>query len=102
MVVSLYAPPGVVVLPEQNRLYEITPCIASQLAPIVACRQPIARSGIELIRGAASDSALDTLVQRGLIVHNQHHLFVTTPAFLEFAGVSDLVDLPSLDVPERP
>ena len=63
---------------------------------IVAYRQPIARSGIELIRGSASDSALDTLLERGLIAHNQHHLFVTTRAFLELTGLRDLADLPPL------
>ena len=63
---------------------------------IVAYRQPIARSGIEFIRGSASDSALDTLLQRGLIEHNPHHLFVTTRAFLESAGLRDLADLPML------
>ena len=63
---------------------------------IVAYRQPIARSGIELIRGSASDSALDTLLQRGLIAHDPHHLFVTTRAFLDFMVLRDLADLPPL------
>ena len=69
---------------------------ALEVLAIVAYRQPIARSGIELIRGSASDSALDTLLQRGLIEHNPHHLFVTTRAFLESAGLRDLADLPDL------
>ena len=50
-------------------------------------RQPIARSGIEHIRGSASDSAIATLLERGLIAHNPHHLFVTTHAFLDYAGL---------------
>jgi transposase len=41
----------------------------------VAYRQPIARAGIELIRGSASAGALDTLLERGLIAHNPHQLF---------------------------
>ena len=57
---------------------------------------PIARSGIELIRGSASDSAIATLLGRGLIVHNPHHLFATTRESLEFAGLRDLADLPAL------
>jgi segregation and condensation protein B len=61
---------------------------------IVAYRQPIARSGIELIRGTASDSALGSLLERGLIAHNPHHLFVTTREFLEYTGMRDLGDLP--------
>ena len=69
---------------------------ALEVLAIIAYRQPIARSGIELIRGSASDSALDTLLQRGLIAQNQHHLFVTTRAFLELTGLRDLADLPPL------
>jgi hypothetical protein len=64
---------------------------------IVAYRQPIARSGVELIRGSASDSAIATLLERGLIAHNPHHLFVTTRAFLEFLGMRDSADLSSHD-----
>jgi chromosome segregation and condensation protein ScpB len=44
----------------------------------------------------ASDSALDTLLERGLIAHNQHHLFVTTRGFLDYVGLRDLGDLPPL------
>jgi segregation and condensation protein B len=73
---------------------------ALEVLAIVAYRQPVARSGIELIRGSASDSALDTLVERGLIEHNSHRLLVTTRAFLEFASVSDLADLPPLPATE--
>jgi segregation and condensation protein B len=72
---------------------------ALEVLAIIAYRQPIARAGVELIRGSASDSALDTLVQRGLVAHNQHHLLVTTPAFLDLAGLRDLADLPPLGAP---
>ena len=44
---------------------------ALEVLAIVAYRQPIARAGIELIRGSASDSALDTLLERGLIEEHQ-------------------------------
>jgi segregation and condensation protein B len=80
---------------------------ALEVLAIVAYRQPIARSGIEFIRGAASDSAVDTLLERGLIAHNQHHLFVTTREFLKLIGLRDIADLPTragagplLDVPD--
>src|SRR5262249_55756996 len=53
---------------------------ALEVLAIVAYRQPIARSGIELVRGSASDSAIASLLERGLIGHNPHHLFVTTGA----------------------
>jgi segregation and condensation protein B len=69
---------------------------ALEVLAIVAYRQPIARAGIELIRGSASDSALDTLLERGLIERNAHQLFVTTRAFLDHAGLRDLADLPPL------
>ena len=69
---------------------------ASEVLAIIAYRQPIARAGIELIRGSGSDSALDTLLQHGLVAHNQHHLLVTTRAFLELMGLRDLADLPPL------
>ena len=74
---------------------------ALEVLAIVAYRQPIARSGIELIRGTASDSAIGNLIERGLIEHNPHHLYVTTRAFLELAGVSDLADLPQLGLIEQ-
>jgi len=69
---------------------------ALEVLAIVAYRQPIAHSGVELIRGSASDSALDTLLQRGLIAHNEHHLLVTTQAFLDSLSLRDLGDLPPL------
>jgi segregation and condensation protein B len=69
---------------------------AMEVLAIVAYRQPIARSGVEFIRGSASDSALDTLLQRGLIEHTAHHLLVTTRGFLEYAGLRDVAELPLL------
>ena len=67
-----------------------------EVLTIIAYRQPIARAGVELIRGSASDSALDALLQRGLVAHNQHHLLVTTREFLDLAGLRHLADLPPL------
>jgi segregation and condensation protein B len=69
---------------------------ALEVLAIVVYRQPIARSGIEFIRGSASDSALDTLLQRGLVSHNAHHLLVTTLEFLQYAGLRELADLAAL------
>jgi Segregation and condensation complex subunit ScpB len=48
------------------------------------------------LRGSASDSALDTLLERGLIEHNANRLLVTTRAFLDCAGLRDVADLPPL------
>jgi len=63
---------------------------------IVAYKQPIARAGIERIRGTSSDSALETLLMRELVALNEARLFGTTRAFLEFASLRDLADLPPL------
>ena len=80
-----------------NKPREVTLSKAAlEVLGIVAYRQPIARSGIELVRGSASASALDALLERGLVAHNQHHLLVTTTAFLALAGLRDLADLPPL------
>jgi segregation and condensation protein B len=70
---------------------------ALEVLAIVAYRQSIARAGIELIRGSASDSAIDTLLERGLIERKAHQLVVTTRAFLDHAGLRDLADLPPLN-----
>lgn len=48
------------------------------------------------IRGTNSDSAVETLLVRGLVEFDQHHLLVTTRAFLDFADLHDLADLPQL------
>jgi segregation and condensation protein B len=74
---------------------------ALEVLAIVAYHQPIARSGIEHIRGSASDSAIATLLERGLIAHNPHHLLVTTLSFIEYAGLRDIADLPQLDLGEQ-
>ncbi len=57
---------------------------AIEVLAIVAYQQPIAQAGIEHVRGTSSDSALATLLQRGLIALDSHCLFVTTPALLEY------------------
>jgi segregation and condensation protein B len=72
---------------------------AVEVLAIVAYKQPIARSGIERIRGSNSDSALETLLMRHLVVLNQAQLFVTARAFLDFGGLRDLADLPPLEDP---
>jgi hypothetical protein len=42
---------------------------------------------VEFIRGSASATALETLLQRGLVEHNRHHLLVTTPGLLQLMGL---------------
>jgi hypothetical protein len=55
-----------------------------------------ARAGIERIRGSSTDSALETLLIRELVAFNEARLYVTTRAFLDFAGLRDRADLPPL------
>ena len=69
---------------------------ALEVLAIVAYKQPIARAGIERIRGTSSNSALETLLRRELVAVNEARLCVTTRAFLDFAGLRDLVELPPL------
>jgi segregation and condensation protein B len=74
---------------------------ASEVLAIVAYKQPITRAGIDRIRGTDSDSALDTLLVRGLVAFNDHRLLVTTRAFLDLACLRDLADLPQFEDPEQ-
>src|SRR6266851_7924491 len=69
---------------------------ALEVLAIVAYKQPIARAGIERIRSTSSDSALETLLMPELVALNEARLFVTTRAFLDYAGLRDLADLPPL------
>jgi segregation and condensation protein B len=70
---------------------------------IVAYRQPVTRPEVEEIRGVDSGSAVKVLADRGLIKTigrkdepGRPLLYGTTPAFLEFFGLSSLKDLPTL------
>jgi hypothetical protein len=52
----------------------------------------VSQAGIESVRGTSSDSAIGTLLQRQLIALDDHRLFTTTPAFLNYLGLRDLAD----------
>lgn len=69
---------------------------ATEVLAIVAYKQPIARSGIEHVRGTNSDSTLETLLMRGLVALDVACLVTTTRAFLDLANLRDLADLPPL------
>ncbi len=45
---------------------------------------------------ATATAPQDSLLQRGLVAHNEHHLLVTTLAFLQLMCLADLADLPAL------
>lgn len=72
---------------------------------ILAYRQGVTRAEIERIRGVDSDSALATLLSRGLIVEagrldapGRPSVFTTTDTFLAYFGITSLDHLPELDL----
>ena len=78
------------------------PRVALETLAIIAYHQPVTRSEIEEIRGAAlAQSTLDLLLENGLITTRGRRetpgrpaLWGTTPAFLAQFGLSDLRELP--------
>ncbi len=76
---------------------------ALETAAIVAYRQPVTRGDIEAIRGVNSDSAVTTLLNRGLIVEvgrresaGRPVLYGTSSEFLQYLGLERIEDLPPL------
>lgn len=77
---------------------------ALETLAIVSYRQPITRIDIDDIRGVKSDSAVLTLVDKGLIkecgrmdVAGRPILYATTEEFLKNFGLNTLGDMPSLE-----
>lgn len=76
---------------------------ALETLSIVAYNQPVTRSSIEFIRGVNSDSAVNRLVERGLIEEcgrldtpGKPLIYRTTPEFLKSFGISSLEELPDI------
>ncbi|MCK4248735.1 MAG: SMC-Scp complex subunit ScpB [Candidatus Omnitrophica bacterium] len=76
---------------------------ALETLAIVAYRQPIIRSEIELIRGVNVDGVLATLLERGVVkiagrrdVIGRPLIYATTREFLEYFGLNSLKELPQL------
>lgn len=89
-------------LSERQRPPALSPASLETLA-ITAYRQPVTRAEIERIRGVSPDSAISTLLERGLICEKGRKetvgrpiLYGTTPDFLFYLGLSSLDDLPAL------
>jgi segregation and condensation protein B len=78
------------------------PRVAMETLAIVAYHQPVTRSEIEEIRGAAlSQATLDALLEAGLLAPRGRRespgrptLWGTTPAFLAQFGLREITDLP--------
>lgn len=71
---------------------------------IIAYKQPIIKSDIELIRGVRCDRALETLIEKNLVKEvgrlertGRPILYGTTDEFLRYFGLETLVDLPPLN-----
>ncbi|MHB8235082.1 MAG: SMC-Scp complex subunit ScpB [Solirubrobacteraceae bacterium] len=82
------------------RVSTLTPAQAETLA-IVAYMQPVSRPEIARIRGVSADSAVATLLDRGLIEEAGHSQFGavvyrTTTQFLKLFGLRTLDELPDV------
>jgi len=76
---------------------------------LIAYRQPTTRAQIEAIRGVNCDGVLRTLLARGLVEPvgrleqaGRPFLYGTTFQFLQYFGLDDLKQLPSLPETEAP
>ena len=76
---------------------------ALETLAIIAYKQPIIRAEIEQIRGVNSDSAIKTLYDKRLIkimgrkeAPGRPFLYGTTREFLQYFGLKDLTELPTL------
>jgi len=75
---------------------------AMETLSIIAYKQPISKTEIENIRGVNCDYAVQKLVDKGLIeitgkaeTIGRPMLFGTTPKFMEYFGINDLMELPT-------
>ena len=82
---------------------------------IIAYKQPIIKAEIEAIRGVNSDGVVKTLLERRLVkilgrkeVPGRPLMYGTTKEFLQYFGLKDLSELPTLkefeevDIPDLP
>jgi segregation and condensation protein B len=76
---------------------------ALETLAIIAYKQPIIRAEIEQIRGVNSDSAIRTLHEKRLIkimgrkeVPGRPFFYGTTREFLQYFGLKDLTELPTV------
>jgi segregation and condensation protein B len=81
---------------------------ALETLAIVAYKQPISRMQIEAIRGVNCEGVLVTLIERELVSISgrgdgigKPFLYSTTKKFLEYLGLKDFRDLPSIEELER-
>ncbi|TCO79825.1 SMC-Scp complex subunit ScpB [Marinisporobacter balticus] len=77
---------------------------ALEVLVIIAYNQPITRPGIESIRGVKSDKAINTLIEKELIIEKgrlertgRPILYGTTDTFLKSFGLNSLEELPKIE-----
>lgn len=82
---------------------------ALETLSIIAYYQPVTRAKIEAIRGVKIDHLLVSLLERSLIKEagrgdgpGRPVLYATTSGFLEYFGLKNLGDLPTLDALKKP
>lgn len=92
-----------VILGEQRR--QALSNAAMETLAIIAYKQPITKSGIEYIRGINADSAVNRLVERGLVEEcgrlnapGRPILYRTTVDFLRCFGLNNLSELPDVNI----
>lgn len=80
---------------------------ALETLAIIAYQQPITRPMIDAVRGVNSDSVIKNLLSKGLVEEagrsespGRPILYITSPEFLQYFGLSSLKDLPALSLPE--
>jgi segregation and condensation protein B len=76
---------------------------ALEALAVVAYRQPVTRAQVEAVRGVNSDGVLNTLLARGLVSEvgrleaaGRPILYGTTFEFLQYFGLKDLRQLPTV------
>lgn len=77
---------------------------AMETLAIIAYKQPVSRMNVEMIRGVNCDGVLSTLMERELIAITgrgegvgRPYLYSTTSKFLEYLGLKDYRDLPTIE-----
>lgn len=85
-----------------KRRVRLTKAALETLA-IIAYKQPTTRPEVDAIRGVSSGGVLETLMERDLVRIagraegvGRPLLYATTPVFLQYLGLNNLDDLPSL------
>lgn len=88
----------------QNTVHQPLTRAAIETLAIIAYRQPITRVGIDEIRGVSSQSMIHRLISRQLVremgrieAPGRPFLYGVTDYFLDFFGLADLSDLPSIE-----